>query len=290
MARSLTAIYDALALEKSTHNELDLLQPDIDTAQQLAADLDSASQVARWRLMLWVVAVCVWTEEKLWDIFRAEVEALAAASHVGTPRWYVDQSLRFQYGFPLVDIDGVFQYATDEPAARIVIRAAIVEQGSVVLLKVAKDTGGGVLGPLSAPERAAFDAYIDDIKMAGTIVNVLTADPDTLQVQYDVYYDPLVMAADGSLLLNGGVRPVDDAINALLAALPFNGALSLEALDDAVQAAQGVKDLARLSAQARYGGFPYTAISVSYVANAGHMAIDPLFPLNASITYIPYGV
>ncbi|HMQ77106.1 MAG TPA: hypothetical protein PKE21_13885 [Flavobacteriales bacterium] len=289
MARSLTAIYDALALEKSTFNELSALQPDIDTSQTLLNDLDSTSQVAKWRLMLWVVAVCVWAHEKLWDVFRAEVEELAKASHVGTPRWYVQKSLEYQHGYALEDINGVFTYSIDDQVARIVKRAAVVEQGGTVLLKVAKEAAG-VLQPLDTVERDAFEAYIDEIKMAGTVVNVLTAGPDYLKLLVDVYYDPLVMAPDGSLILNGGVKPVEDAINAHLASLPFNGALVLTALVDSIQAAQGVVNPVLREAQARYGGFPLQAIDVQYVAYAGYMTVDPFFPLATSITYIPYGV
>lgn len=289
MARELTAIYDALAEEKATHPELTDLAPNMDSSQQLLADLESPSQVARWRIMLWVVAVGIWSLEKLWDVFHAEVEQLAAASHVGTPRWYVEKALQYQYGYALVDIDGVFQYATDDPAARIVARAAVVEAGGVVTLKVAK-LSGTMLVPLSSPELAAFDEYVDQVKMAGVVVNLLSADPDYLKLQVDVYYDPLVIAADGSLILNGSIKPVEDAINEYIASLPFNGALTLTNLVDAMQAAEGVVNPVLQSAEARYAGFPLTTIAVSYGSYAGHMAIDPLYPLPTTINYIPAGV
>lgn len=290
MARTLTSIYDALALEKSAQAQLTDLQPDIDTAQTLLDDLNTPSRVARWRLMLWVVATGIWALEKLWDAFYLEVEALAASSHVGTLRWYVDQALKFQYGYALsLNSEGAWVYAVDDAASRIVVRAAAIENGSTVLLKVAKLSSGSLVA-LSGPEKNAFIAYIDDIKMAGTVVNVLTDGPDYLKVVMDVYYDPLVLNPNGSLILDGAVFPVRDAITAHVANLSFNGALVLTNLVDAAQAAEGVVNPVLISAGARYGFFALSAIDVQYVAYAGHMAIDPGFPLSGTLNYIPASV
>jgi hypothetical protein len=286
--RTLTAIYDAIALEKAAQAELDALAPDIDNAQQLLADLNTPSRVARWRLMLWVVAVAIWVHEQLWELFRAEVEDLAARSSVGTRRWYVDQALSFQYGFDLVEgDDGVFRYETDEPAARIIARAAVKDQTGIVLMKVAK-LDAGALVPLSNPERIAFAAYMVQVKMAGSILNILTAVPDLLKVNMTVYYDPLVMNGSGQLILDTAVKPVEDAIRGYLAALPFNGMYRNTSLVDAVQAAEGVENPVLTLVQAKYGLLPYETITVEYEASAGHMIIDPANDLPATITYLPY--
>jgi hypothetical protein len=288
MSRTLTAIYDAIALEKAAQAELDALAPDVDNAQQLLADLNTPSRVARWRLMLWVVAVAIWVHEQLWELFRAEVEDLAARSSVGTRRWYVDQARAFQYGFDLVEgDDGVFRYATDEPASRIIARAAVKEQSGIVLMKVAKLDGTDLIA-LTNPERIAFAAYLAQVKMAGTIINILTAGPDLLKVNMVVYYDPLVMNGSGELILDTAVKPVEDAINNYLANLPFDGVLRLTSLVDAVQSAQGVDNPVLSLAQAKYGLLPYATITVQYEANAGHLIIDPANPLSTTITYLPY--
>lgn len=286
MARTLNTIYDAMAREKSEQIELTALQPDVDTAQALLADLTTPSRVARWRFMLWVVAVAIWVHERLWDAFRAEVEALAAGSHIGTLRWYVEKAKAFQYGHALVIENNVPVYAVDDPASRIIARAAGKEQGGYVLLKVAKEVSGALV-PLGESERAALDAYIDEIKMAGTIVNILTANPDLLLVSATVYYDPLVMTANGSLILEPAVFPVRDAINAYLANLPFGGEVVLTHLVDAMQAARGVINPVLGSVQAKYGGFAYTPVAVKYEANAGHVIIDPAAPLSTTIVYVP---
>lgn len=286
MARTIPQIYDALVAEKAAQVELQDLAPNIDSTQQLLSDLDTPSRVARWRLMLWVVATAMWVHETLWDQFRAQVDAIVAAAHIGTPRWYVQQALAFQYGYALVDINGVFRYPAVVPAAQIVKRAAIVETGGLVILKVAK-LDGAVVAPLTTGELTAFSTYIDDIRMAGTMCNIITDVPDLLQVRYVVRYDPLVLTPNGALITDIGVFPVEDAINAFVASLPFNGELVLTYLTDAVQRAAGVVNPILTDAQAKWGGFAYQPIQVGYIAHAGHMAIDPAFPLSVTLVYIP---
>jgi hypothetical protein len=288
MSRTLTDIYNALATEKAAQPELEALVPELDNAQQLLSDLNTPSRVARWRLMLWVVAVAIWVHERLWDIFKAEVDALAARSSVGTRRWYQEQALAFQFGYDLVEgEDGVFRYEEDVPESRIVVRAAVAEQSGTVLLKVAR-MNAGALAPLTAPQLIAFAAYLAQVKMAGTIINLLSAAPDLLKVQFVVYYNPLVLSGLGELITDDAVKPVEVAINDYIKALPFNGELRLTALVDAVQRAVGVEDPRLISAEAKYGFLPYAAINTTYTANAGHMIIDPANPLSANITYLPY--
>lgn len=287
MARSIAEIYDALVAEKADQVELSELVPDVDSAQQLLADLNTPSRVARWRLMFWVVAVCTWAHEVLWDRFLAEVRALAAASNIGTLPWYVAKAKAFQYGHDLVLVNNVPAYEEDDAGARIIARAAAKEQGGLVLLKVAKEQAG-VLGPLSGPELSAFAAYIDEVKMAGVIVNLISEPADLLKLTATVYYDPLVMAADGALILEPNVRPVDVAVNQYLANLPFNGALVVTSLVDAMQSARGVINPVATLVQTRYGAFPFSTVDVEYIARAGYLKVDPANPLTATITYVPY--
>lgn len=285
MARRITDIFDAMALEKSQQQQLTGLAPAVDSSQQLLADLDSPSKVARWRLMLWVVATTIWVHERLWEVFRAEVDAIVASAHAGTPRWYVAQALAYQHGYALTEIDGIFSYPVEDPASRIVQRAAIVESAGMCVLKVAKDVSGAI-GPLDPSELASFTAYIDDIRFAGTIINIVTDVPDKLRVQYDVYYDPLVLLPNGALISDPGTFPVEDAINAFIAALPFDGRLVLTSMTDAVQQAEGVVNPVLINAEAWWGAFAPAPIVVSYGSHAGHMQIDPLSPLSATIHYI----
>jgi hypothetical protein len=289
MARTLTEIYDALALEKSEMPELTALQPNIDTAQSLLNSLATPSRVARWRLMLWVVAVCTFVHENLWDLFRAEVDAIALGSTIGTLRWYVNKALAYQHGYDLVIIDNVPKYELDVPAARIVKSAAGRDVTGHVIIKVAKVVSGN-LAPLSTPEFEGFEAYMDAIKMAGTVLTVLSAPPDQVRVTATVYYNPLLLAANGSLLTDGSVFPAEDAIREYFSSLPFNGEMSITALQDALQRVPSIVNPVISSVQTQYGAFPFTPVVQYYTAYAGYLIIDPLTPLATTITYVPYAL
>lgn len=287
MSRSIAEIYAALVAEKQSAEHLSGLAPEMDNAQTLLSDLTSQSRVARWRLFLFVVATGIWTLEKLWDQFREEVDAIAAGSTLGTLPWYVERIRAFQYGHDLELINGTYGYAEDDATARIVARAAGVEAGGVIILKTARLVDGQTEA-LSTLQREALETYVNAIKMAGSVVNLVSQDADLLRLTMTVYYDPLVMSPDGSLILEDSVYPVHDAVSEYLSALPFNAQLRRTAIVDAVQQAMGVKDVIVDNAEARYGFLPFSAWPVSYIPVAGHIKIDPAFPLDSTITYLPY--
>jgi len=286
MARSITEIYNAIITEKETFSELDALVPNPDDAQTFLDDLTTPSKVSIWRLHYWVMATAVWLHEVLFDKHKEEIEAIAASVVPGTLRWYVDQALEYQHGDVLTWDGEKFVYDPIDEAAMIVKRAAALEVGSQVRIKVAKLVAD-VPAKLSAPEKDAFSAYMNLIKFAGTDLAVISEDADLLWIKYKVYYDPLVMAADGSLISDAAVFPVEDAINNFISNLYFNGTLDLTLLTDAVQQAEGVVSPFLTQAKAKYGLLPYSTFTEFYEAFAGYMEIDPAHPLSTEITYEP---
>lgn len=285
MARSIAEIYNEMITEKESSAALDALLPADETYENLLANLTSASKVAAWRLLFFIVAVSIWIHETLFDNFRDEIEARAAELYVGVPLWYRDQCYKFQYGDELV-WDGLkYGYAEIDEEALIIERAAVIEVGSQVRIKVAK-LEADLPAPLTTDELEAFELYMNSIKVAGTNIAVISRDADLLKVAYTVYYDPLVMNSDGELISDDTIKPVEIAINNYIQELPFDGVLNLTKLTDQVQAAEGVIDPLLTTAEAKYGLLEYEAIAREYNADAGHMKIDPLFPLSTQITYI----
>ncbi len=286
MARGISVIYNEMIAEKETIVVLAEFEPSPDSFETFLADITTRSKVAIWRLLFYVVAVAIWAHEMLWDIFKAFIDDAALKAIPGTLRWYYEQCLVFQYGDGLSWFGNKYQYVPINLENRIIKRAAAVEIGSQVQLKVAKLDGFGVPTPLTAEEKASFENYINKIKFAGTNTLVISEVADLLKIEFDIFYNPLLLNPDGSLITDTAVYPVEDAINAYIQNLEFNGFLLLSKLEDAIQSATGVNDFERIVAQAKYGALAYTDIDVSYNANAGHMAIDPLFPLSASLNYI----
>lgn len=287
MARSIGEIYDEIIAEKNNNTVLNGLQPNIDDSQTLLDDLSTTSKVAIWRLWAFVIAVAINIHENVWDLFRAEIEARAEEVPTGTPLWYHNEALKFQYGYSL-EWNGVqYEYSTIDEGAKIVKLVAVVDAGFQVRIKAAKLDGTGNPEALSAAELSAFQGYIRNIKFAGTATSTTSGVADDLKVDYFIKYDPLVLAPDGSLLTDPSIFPVVDAINGYAEGLPFNGVLSLASLTDAVQAASGVLDVTLNSAEAKFGALTYSAINKEYTPDAGYLKLDEL---NSVITYNTFNV
>jgi len=286
MARTITEIYDEMVTEKQTMSSLNAFQPNIDNSQTLLTDLTSQSKVAVWRLLFFVAAVSIWVLETLFDKHSQEVEARANELITGPALWYRDQCFIFQYGDALTWNGKNYNYPIINDAIKIIKRAAVIEAGGQVRIKVAK-LDSGLPVPLSASEKTAFETYINKVKFAGTNIDVLSLTSDLLKISYKVVYDPLVLNSNGELISDTSIKPVELAINNHIQNLPFNGILNLTKLTDSIQASLGVIDPIIQTAEAKYGSIPYQPIINNFNADAGHMVIDPAFPLSTQITYTP---
>lgn len=287
MARTPTYWYDVILAEKQTMTNLSVLQPTIDDAQTLLTDVKSSSRVARWRLWLWAVAVCAYTLDVVFDLTLIAFEALAKRSRFGTLPWYIQKGYDFQFGDTLVFQNNEFQYVFDNPAIKIIKRAAAQEVGNTVNVKVAK-LSGGIPAKLSLVEYTAAKAYFEKIKPAGVYLNLISDDPDEIRIYLNVNFDPLIYDNTGQLLSSPGTYPIIDAINNFIVNVIFDGRLELCDLIDAVQALPGSPSCYDLGCYGRYGANPFTQFTERYYPNSGHMKIDPTNPLTATITYTPF--
>lgn len=190
-------------------------------------------------IILYIVAASIWTLEKLFDTHTAEVTDYIATMKPHSLRWYVEKAKAFMYGVPL--IDGSDQYdtinLTDEQIAekKIVTFAACTEANATLYLKVAKAGPA----PLTADEKAAFVAYLHEIKDAGVRIDVISENGDYLKLQMVIYYDPLLINANGESKGTGN-KVVEDAIKNYIENIPFNGEFRKNELEDAIQAVDGV--------------------------------------------------
>ncbi|MFK5855369.1 MAG: hypothetical protein QM503_04495 [Bacteroidota bacterium] len=291
--RTLAEIYDQIALEKANMSTLNSWYTDtnntstvLDDHQTLLEDLGSSSKVAIWRLLIWIVAVAIFIHEGLWFVFKGEVEADIARHMPHGERWYQEESLKFQYGDQLVWNTATrrYEYETYDANKLIIKRAATESNNGMVAIKVATLLNGD-LAPLSTLQKIAFQAFWSRYRDAGVVINIITANPDLLKLSHQIYYDPLVLSSDGSLISDSSVKPVEDAINSYIATLDFNGRFSLEHCDAAIRAAEGVVDFKRLSADSKYGANNYSSIDVSIIAYSGYFIIDPDNTLTDLITY-----
>lgn len=207
---------------------------------ELGADFNNTfSKVSIESLILYIIAASIWTLEKLFDTHTKEVTDYIATMKPHSLRWYVEKAKAFMYGVPL--INGTDQHntegMTDEQIAqaKIVTFAACTEANATLYLKVAKAGPA----PLTTDEKAAFVAYLHEIKDAGVRIDVISEQGDYLNLNMVIYYNPLLINANGENKATGN-KVVEDAIKAYIENIPFNGEFRKNELEDAIQAVEGV--------------------------------------------------
>ena len=246
-------------------------------------ELNSTSKVAIWRLWVYIIAVAIWSLEKLFDQHRADIDKRLAELKPHTARWYRSKALAFQYGFDLLPDSDKFnnQGHTEKAieASKIVKYSAVIESKNEgrLIVKIASEQGN-TLQPITDAQKQAFEAYLQEIKDAGVRLSVVNYQPDVLHLQMKIIYDPLVLDSNGQSILHA-TKPVETAIKDYLKRLPFNGELVLAHLIDALQQAEGVKIPHLVLAQSKnitsgggYGAFE--TIEISKIPTAGYFTID----------------
>ena len=247
------------------------------------SELNSTSKVAIWRLWAYIIAVAIWSLEKLFDQHRADIDKRLAELKPHTARWYRSKALAFQYGFDLLTDSDKFnnQGHTEEAieASKIVKYSAVIESKNEgrLIVKIAGEQGE-TLQPITDAQKQAFEAYLSEIKDAGVRLSVVNYQPDILHLQMKIVYDPLVLDSNGQSIIHA-TKPVETAIKDYLKRLPFNGELVLAHLIDALQQAEGVKIPHLVLAQSKnitsgggYGAFE--TIEISKIPTAGYFTID----------------
>ena len=246
-------------------------------------ELNSTSKVAIWRLWVYIIAVAIWSLEKLFDQHRADIDKRLAELKPHTARWYRSKALAFQYGFDLLPDSDKFnnQGHTEEAieASKIVKYSAVIESKNEgrLIVKIAGEQGEQ-LQPITDAQKQAFEAYLQEIKDAGVRLSVVNYQPDVLHLQMKIIYDPLVLDSNGQSILHA-TKPVEETVKSYLKHLPFNGELVLAHLIDALQQAEGVKIPHLVLAQSKnitsgggYGAFE--TIEISKIPTAGYFTID----------------
>lgn len=260
MARTIDTIYQSLLTEKNANTTL-------------SAQLTNVSATARYKLLFYVIAVAVHLLETLFDAHKAEVNDQSLKMIPGTPRWYYEKCLEFQYGDALVWQNNKFEYAVIDATKQIVKRVAISEFPGTIIVKVAKDGSA-----LTTPELDAFKAYISKVKFAGSFLQVTSYSADLIKVHITVKYNPLLMSSTG-LLISDGSNAVQTAINSFLSAITYGGILNKTELIDAIQKAEGVLDVyfkgVELEAKSATASL-YEICSQNYNALSGHYSLNTL--------------
>ncbi|MDM1045864.1 hypothetical protein HX004_13985 [Myroides sp. 1354] len=253
------------------------------------------SKVSLENILFNIVAFAIWVFEKLLTQHQKEIDDTIASSRIHTQKWYREKALAFMFGKQLNDSD---VYDTSDMTeqeiveAKIIANAAPVKMQGYLRMKVVKSLGDE-LGPLSTTELTAFESYMNYVTDAGTYVIPTSNQADDLKLHLDVYYDPMILAQDGSRLDGTSETPTLDVINSYLKSLRFNGAFVETKLMDEIQSVHGVTMVKIVGAWSKYGSYDYEStinpnagkINEVRIADAGYMKLDQD---NTTINYIAF--
>lgn len=233
MSRTITEIYNEAVQTRNKYLEL--------------TELTNNSKMSIINAFTWVTSAVIYSFEVMLDVFMTDIAQAFNARINGTPAYYANALLKWQYGDDLVvnDEGTSFQYDTEDSTKRIVTHVAYEEQYSseykddVLILKIA--TGeNGALERLSDEQLLAARAYINQIKFAGVKCLVVSRKGDVLVPRLTVYYD-------GAVSKDEMYDAIDKALISFITNLDFNACVYEQKVIDAISHVNHVTDVQILS-------------------------------------------
>lgn len=280
MPRSLNDIQQSILDDKDSNAELSALEVLTTNEKTSLSNLTSTSKAAVWRLFVYIIALAIYTLEQILDVFRTEIEIKVKANRPHTADWYKTKALAFQYGDTLVDSD---EYTVIDETKKVIKQVACIEGDRKITIKIATLNGDNLVKVSDNNIVNAFMAYMHKVKDAGTLLEYVNEDADLLRVEYEFYYDPLLIKSDGTTI-DTNINVVNKAIDGYLKSLDFNGEFDINKMTDYIQSATGY-----VSLKLNYVGFKaalatsYTQITRNYKPLSGYMKIADLVSINYAV-------
>jgi len=228
MARDINTIYSSIITTKNSRSELD--------------DLNSTSKSAIYKLWAYITSVAIYSHELLWDLFRDEINLTLTERINGTSPWYANKALEYQDGDELISL-GDITYLGYDPILldnRIITRCSyyedLINYKGRLNLKVAKGQPDS-LSELDIDELGRVIKYFEKIKFAGTNINIISIQAD------EIFLDTVTIYHDGVRTDEEINEDVNNAMDAYLVNLPFDGQFYIQSFIDAIQLVENVIDV-----------------------------------------------
>lgn len=229
MARSINEIYKEIVAEKDKRLEL--------------SEYKSDSKVSVINGIAWFVSAAIYSFETIMDTFIIDINDIIKGRINGTPSYYVNAALKYQHGDKLkIKDDGLgFGYEKTDETKRIITQASYQESSNPqsldtkLILKVATGTNGK-LSPLTEDQLTQVTAYINQIKFAGTYIEVVSRKGDIIIPRLTVFYD-------GSVMEEAMRSALDDALNKFIMETKFNSAIYVSSIVSCLMAVEHVTDV-----------------------------------------------
>ena len=171
-------------------------------AETSLANLNSSSASAVYTNFKKVIAAGIVQLTRLWDIAKKELNTIALTQIYGTKAWYVNLVLTM-------------------PSA-VATKASCIEQGTKVLIKVAKLSGTSTVN-LTPSEVTAIRGYVISKKVAGSDIDIISQTADLCKIVVSIQFTGVQATVEAA---------VKQAIKNYLNALPFGIELSKTLLAD----------------------------------------------------------
>lgn len=229
MARTINEIYKGIIAEKDKRLEL--------------SDIQSDSKVSIFNGIAWTVAAAIYSFETIMDVFTVDMNNALQERINGTPSYYVNSLLKYQHGDKLkIREDGLgFGYEKVDESKRIVTQASYQEDSNEqsldtkLILKVATGTNGK-LSPLTSDQLMMVTSYVNQIKFAGTTIEVVSRKGDIIIPRLTVYHD-------GALPEETMRSNIDNALNSFIMETKFNSAIYVSNIVNCLMSIEHVTDV-----------------------------------------------
>ena len=245
MARSIAVIKQQLIDQKN--------------AEPALSGLTSPSQTAIWNLWFFIQASAINIFEQLQDLYKIELEDIAAAAIPNTDAWVQSKAFEWQYGDNIQLINLVPKYTTVNTAKRIVTRCSVkTDNNKICQIKVAKSDPATKLTTL---ELAGITSYYNVIGNAGISYNIISDEGDRIEIIADVYYDGQYSDTIG--------QSTRTALENYLKNIPFDGIIYVSKIEDIFQGVTGIKDIKLTAINTRRNSQGYGTGTVVYNLSTG---------------------
>lgn len=229
MARTLTEIYNEAKDCRKKYLQL--------------TEFENSSKMSILNAFTWITSACIWAFENIMDVFKVDLARDLQNRINGTPGYYANALLKFQYGDELqMNEDGTqFSYASVNEANRIITKVAYSENtvegffDKELQLKIATGTPGHY-ERLTDEQLIAARAFMNQIVFAGTHYNMVSRKGDVLIPRVTVYYD-------GAITPDEVYANIENSLNEYIANLPFDGIVYVQKVIDAIQKSEHVTDV-----------------------------------------------
>ena len=278
-------INEILTEANEAQERLDELYTVITNEVNADADLSgltSVSKTAEFNLWKYIWSAMAYIQEAIWAESKDAVQQIVDDGIPGTERWFQKELIKFQYGDTLsFDLTTAkYYYAVIDAAKQIIKRCAVISNGGLTQVKVAKEDGSGNPIALTGPELTAFASFMRQVQWAGAnIAAPVSFNSDKLNAPVTVYYNGTVKLAD--------LKPlVQAAFNSYLTKLPFNGEYKITAHQDTIQQVANVNDVVMGTVQAKPDGGSYATVTRIYYPTSGYIERDSTIAFDTMITYV----